>query len=322
MWMETTKNRMMWVTATFIWALLTGCAQTSAVKQDEGPGVVQTRSSLEPLGGFFELPFKVHASQSRIVIYQTAEEKLLGATSVFVDGSYHASVVGGAWTQLCYRPGNVDIGARQMQVGARPKDLMDSITALNLSPGQTYFLRVVQENSRPVFKPVPQSQAMREVSGTRQQMHTISRVAQECVMSAETVVKPAASSEPITLTANVLFEFDRSDATAMTPASLQSIDAHLLQWRNDKIVVERVHVIGHADPLGKPSKNASLSQERSRTVREHLQKKLPDGVPITFESRGASEPVVRDCAKAPTPKSIACNLSNRRVVVLITGTAR
>ena len=320
--MKTTKNKMMWVAATLIWVFLTGCAQTSAVKQDEGMGAVQTRSSLEPLGGFFELPFKVHASQSRIVIYQTPEEKLAGATSVFVNGSYHASVVGGAWTQLCYKPGSVDLGARQMQVGARPKDLMDSITALNLSPGQMHFLRVVQENSRPVLKPVLQSQAIREISGARQQMHTISRVAQECVMSAETVAKPTAVSEPITLTANVLFEFDRSDAAAMTPASLQAIDAHLLQWRNDKIVLERVHVVGHADPLGKPSKNESLSQERSQTVREYLQKKLADGVPITFESRGASEPLVRDCAKAPTPQSIACNSLNRRVVVLFTGTPR
>jgi outer membrane protein OmpA-like peptidoglycan-associated protein len=238
-------------------------------------------ANIESLGGFFEQPFTPSATQARLVIYQTREENLAGATGVFVEGGYHASLVAGAWSHLCYSPGTIKLAARQMQVGKQAKDLMDSITAFDLVGGQTHYLRIYQENGRPVLKPVSLSQALREIEGSRQQMHTISRVAQVCLQSPDVAQAPQKAAEITTRTAHVLFEFDRSDAQAMTRASLELMDATLLQLRSEPMRVERVHVIGHADPLGKPEQNERLSQERAHSVRDYLQNRLPDGVRVT-----------------------------------------
>lgn len=301
--------------------LITGCAQTQGTAPQALYKERSTVEKIESLGREFLVPGAVGPAQSRVVVYRTAQSQLPGATGVFMDGRYHASLEAGAWSSLCYKTGPVEMGARQMQVGSPPKDLMDSISAVTLTPGQTHYLRVQQSEQRPVLEPVTAAQAQKEMVGTRQQLHTISRVAQDCQEGAAPAPEPVVT-ERITLPADTLFAFDRSDAQAMTGAGVQAIDRLLGRIRTDFSRIDHLHVIGHADPLGQSERNEKLAQDRAQTVRDYIVGKDFSNVRITTEGRGSSEPVVTTCARKATSASIACNLPNRRVVVVVTGQRR
>jgi OOP family OmpA-OmpF porin len=319
--MNLSKLKNLWALA-FAGLFLAGCAQTSRVPLEPVQAAASVRASLEPLGALFEQPSSPDVSQSRLVLYRFGQDNLPGATGVFVDGTYHASIVPGAWSQLCYRPGPVNLGARQMQVGTRAKDLLDSITAMALVGGQTHYFRVMQENGYPVLKPVTQVQALRDLVGARQQMHTISRVAQDCIRGASLPLVPQVRQAPEKLTTQLMFDFDRSDLQAIVPADLIALDKQLKQWRDGPAEISTVHVMGHADPLGKPELNERLAMARAQTVREHILRQLPPGVQVSIESLGAKDPQVKHCEKSLSVRTIACNAPNRRVVVVWTVSER
>jgi OOP family OmpA-OmpF porin len=319
--MNLSKLKNLWALA-FAGLFLAGCAQTSRVPLEPVQAAASVRASLEPLGALFEQPSSPDVSQSRLVLYRFGQDNLPGSTGVFVDGTYHASIVPGAWSQLCYRPGPVNLGARQMQVGTRAKDLLDSITAMALVGGQTHYFRVMQENGYPVLKPVTQVQALRDLVGARQQMHTISRVAQDCIRGASLPLVPQVRQAPEKLTTQLMFDFDRSDLQAIVPADLMALDKQLKQWRDGPAEISTVHVMGHADPLGKPELNERLAMARAQTVREHILRQLPPGVQVSIESLGAKDPQVKHCEKSLSVRTIACNAPNRRVVVVWTVSVR
>ncbi len=217
--------------------------------QTSNTAIESSSGRIDVLGQSYASAPAISAGQSRIVVYSLDDLRLQGATSIFVNGTYHASLIKGAYSDLCYSPGNAELGARQMQVGQRAKDRPDTITAMPLRGGQTHYLRVREQGGRPVLEPVAAAQAERELPSKRLQLHTISRVAQECITSNEPM--PAAA-EPVrhTLPADTLFAFARSDRAAMTSAGLGAIDQILSKLRNDYSRIDRLHIVGHADPLG------------------------------------------------------------------------
>jgi OOP family OmpA-OmpF porin len=96
----------------------------------------------------------------------------------------------------------------------------------------------------------------------------------------------------------------------------------MARLRSDFAQIDHLHVIGHADPLGQVERNEKLAQDRALTVRDYIIAKGLQDVRITTEGRGSREPVVTTCARKATATSIACNLPNRRVVVVVTGQRR
>lgn len=305
------------------------CASGIALAQaGRSPSYIETQQAgvnarIEVLGQAFTSPYPIGADQSRIMLYRTTQGRLSGATSVFVDGRYHTSLVPGAWSALCYRSGAAELGARQMQVGSRPKDLADSITAVQLQGGQTHYLRVQEEQGRPVLQPVPAAQAHQEMSQFKEQVHTVSRVAQACRegVAPGAVAQPGNALQRITLPADTLFAFNRSDAAGMTGAGLAAMDNLLAMLHADFARVEALHVVGHADPLGNAQDNERLALQRARTVATYLQTRS-SSLAITTEGRGDRDPVVSTCSRQITARSIACNQPNRRVVVEVLGTRR
>ncbi len=282
----------------------------------EAPSVAGGVARIQVLGGSFAQGAPVVSSQSRLVLYRL-EDNRPGATSVFVNDRYHTSLVAGAWSQLCYSSGPVELGARQMEAVTRmAKDPYDAISALNLQPGQTHYMRVSDVNGRPVLRPVVSTQALQEIASTREQQHTVSRVAQVCKEG------PPLTPQVYTLSADTLFEFDRSDRAGMTDAGTRAIDLLLSRLQGEFSRIDRVHLIGHADPLGKPERNEVLGMERAQTVREYIVRTSQIQAPITTEGRSSREPMVRNCGPLPTPQSVACNLPNRRVAVEVTGLRR
>jgi len=160
--------------------------------QTSNTAIESSSGRIDVLGQNYASAPAVSARQSRVVVYSLDDLRLQGATSIFVNGTYHASLIKGAYSDLCYSPGNVELGARQMQVGQRPKDQPDTITAMPLRGGQTHYLRVREQGGRPVLEPVAAAQAERELPSKRLQLHTISRVAQDCIPSSE-----PAQAEPV-----------------------------------------------------------------------------------------------------------------------------
>lgn len=298
-------------------------ASASALAQPHRATIEAGSTRVEVLGQSYQRFGPIGPQQSRVVIYSPENLRLPGATSIFFDGRYHASVIAGAYSELCYAPGNTEMGARQMQVGSRPKDPPDTLTAMRLQPGQTHYMRVREQSGRPVLEPVAAAQAEQELVGKREQQHTISRVGQECVTVAAAQPAPV-PAEPMrhSLAADSLFAFGRSDRSGMTAAGTYAIDGLVQRLRNDYSRIERLHIIGHADPLGDYAINERLSIERANTVRQHIESTGLLQVPISAEGRGSREPVVTQCPRIDSPQARACNQPNRRVVIEVTGARR
>jgi OOP family OmpA-OmpF porin len=295
-------------------------AQTSVTTNQAG-----ANAKIDVLGGGFTPLTNIGVSQSRIVVYRTFNtQQLPGATGVFIQGQYHTSLVPGGYSQLCLPPGQFEVGARQFRVGQNARDSYDTITAIALPPAQTQYVRVEESSGRPVMKPVTAAQALQELGATRLQVHTISRVtqAQNCMAVAAPVVAPVIQPEQFILPGDTLFAFGRSDLNGLTAAGRESLDGLISQIRNAYARVDRVHVIGHADPLGSPSVNDRLSVNRANTVRQYLMTNGQISAPVTAEGKGARQPVETRCPRQATAASIACNQVNRRVVMEVSGQRR
>lgn len=308
----------------FVGLLAALCATSSAYAQTSlstNQGGVNAR--IEVLGGVFTPPAPIAASQSRIVVYRAANPRPLpGATGVFIDGQYHTSLVVGGYSALCMRPGSVEVGARQFRVGQNARDSYDAVTAIELPGAQTQYIAVEETSGRPVMRPVSAAQAFQELGTSRLQMHTISRVsqAQNCVAVGAPPV-PAQPDQYI-LSSDALFAFGRSDLKGLSAKGRAALDLLTARIRKEYLSLDKVHVIGHADPLGSPGFNERLSVERANTIVQYLKTTGQISAPMTSEGRGAREPVETRCGRVATNASIACNQPNRRVVTEVSGQRR
>ena len=132
---------------------------------------------------------------------------------------------------------------------------------------------------------------------------------------------PAPEYEKITLSADVLFKFDRYREKDMLSAGRAKLDDVADQINNYiKETVEVITLTGHTDRLGSDAYNQRLSERRAKTVKNYLVKKGVDGGKITDSGRGEREPVVQCKGNKATKKLIRCLQPNRRVEVEIRGT--
>lgn len=133
------------------------------------------------------------------------------------------------------------------------------------------------------------------------------------------VTTPAAPVERIQLSADVLFPFARSAMADILPPGRAELDA--LVTRLAQADVMRVDVVGHTDRIGSDADNQALSERRAASVREYL---VAAGVPAAqahAQGRGKRQPV-NDCSDAlPRPELIACLAPNRRVEIVVNGSA-
>lgn len=301
-------------------------------------------SPIQALAENYNLGSAVSAGQSRVIFYRPVNAPTRGAISVLVNEQYHASLSAGGYTFICLNPGSTELGIRQMEVEMRPnKDGLDSISSIDLKSGQTYYMRVEEQQGRRIFlRPVAAAQALSELAGTRLQVHTISRVTpvQNCrtVEIPQTAYHPQAPAQiyppaqpypgmpgPVQayqLAGDTLFAFNRSDRAGMTQDGVMAIQNLMNQIRAEFVRVDRIHVVGHADPLGNDYSNERLSIDRANTVREYMEMSGQLTGRITTEGRGSREPVVRGCSRVTSVASMACNQPNRRVAVEVAGQRR
>ena len=327
------------------------------------PGFAQNEPKTTRINAFgraFEAPSNVAQHQTRLFFYRVAQYSTVkGAASIYVNGAYHASLVDGAYSQLCMPAGDIVLGLKSVQVGVQVRDKLDTVTVDRSQAGQNHFFRVNETApGQQVLMLVPSAQALAEMHGTKEQIHTISRVkaaaacesqtqspavptaalagAQTITLAADALFatkEPAAQAAPaksgtpssaqaISLSADASFKFGRSDLDAISSEGRASLDELLKQLSGTYTQIDSLHVVGHADPIGRADVNERLSIKRAQTVRDHLQQSGLSKSQITSEGRGSREPVVTHCNTVPTAEAIACHAPNRRVVIDIVGVRR
>jgi OmpA-OmpF porin, OOP family len=122
--------------------------------------------------------------------------------------------------------------------------------------------------------------------------------------------------EQISLSSDVLFEFDKAE---LLPAGQKKIDeiADRLKGAN----VQQINAVGHADRIGSDDYNKQLSEKRAAAVKDYIAQKGVEQNKVRSEGRGESQPVTGDQCKGQkaNAKLIACLQPDRRVDIEVRG---
>lgn len=114
--------------------------------------------------------------------------------------------------------------------------------------------------------------------------------------------------EPIRLSSDALFDFDRAE---LKPAGRARLD-ELVQQVRSASAVEDIRIVGYTDRIGNAQYNLALSRRRADAVRNYLVERGVPAAAIQVEGRGSADPVVQ-CGKMKRAGLIACLAPNRRV---------
>lgn len=130
---------------------------------------------------------------------------------------------------------------------------------------------------------------------------------------------PVVTKERISLSAKVLFGFDKANLRPQAKSELDPVVAKIKQHGTN---LQGVVVEGHTDYLGSDSYNQKLSESRANTVKSYF---VANGIPadkVTAVGKGESETKMTEECKAkklPYAKLKDCLEPDRRVEVEITG---
>jgi outer membrane protein OmpA-like peptidoglycan-associated protein len=122
---------------------------------------------------------------------------------------------------------------------------------------------------------------------------------------------PPVLKEPLRLSADALFDFNRAE---LKPEGREQLSG-LLQQLRAASQVEQLRITGYTDRIGSDSYNLALSQRRAESVRDYL---AANGVPadaMQVEGRGKADPVAECPDGGRRADLIACLAPNRRVEI-------
>ncbi|WP_158272890.1 OmpA family protein [Limnohabitans sp. T6-5] len=277
-----------------------------------------------------------------MIFYRSATSNFKGGATVYFNGMYHATLARNAYTSLCVSPGIGTVGIKAVMVGAPSKTNLDSTSALEMQGGRNQYIRVIEDQNIQVIQPVKEQEALAELTTSRAQIHTLSRVVpvQTCNSTAAQVaatneVAPTPTPQPVTPTApasvsvqnitwgaDALFEFAGYDRKALGAQGRIALDNLIANVKANYSSIEHIHVLGYADPIGEEQVNDRLAGDRAETVREYLKENGLHTTRITSEGRGSKALVIATCGRQAKAEDIACNAPNRRVKVVISGVMR
>jgi len=128
---------------------------------------------------------------------------------------------------------------------------------------------------------------------------------------------PKPVAQKVTLTTDVLFDFDKS---VIKPDGRAKLDD--LVGKAAGVDLEVVIAIGHTDLIGASAYNQKLSVRRANAVKAYLVSKGVDANRIYTEGKGETQPV-KTCERTKGFKAyIACLAPNRRVELEVVGTQK
>lgn len=134
---------------------------------------------------------------------------------------------------------------------------------------------------------------------------------------------PSPVTQKVTLSADVLFEFDRY---ALKPEGKARLDELVGQIKG--IALEVIIAVGHTDRIGSEAYNQKLSVRRAESVKAYLVSKGIQPNRIYTEGKGEKAPVTGDKCRnmgaenAGNKKLVACLQPDRRVDVEVVGTRK
>ena len=129
---------------------------------------------------------------------------------------------------------------------------------------------------------------------------------------------PAPVAQKFTLSADALFDFDKS---ALRPEGMRKLDelADALRGKQHDTIV----ATGHTDRIGSVRYNQRLSERRAETVKKYLQGKGLDVSRINAIGKGKMQPVTKptDCTGPKMTRAAirACMQPDRRVEIEVSG---
>jgi len=299
----------------------------SANAQQQTPGVTA------PLGESFKVPHLLVKEQSRLVFYRLATDLGMGVATVYINSVYQASLQRGAYSEVCISPSTIEVSALMVRNGVLASDAMDVVNSLILKGGDDVFVRVSEQvNGRAVFVTVKPELALPELVKLRAQQHTLTRVpnAAACKDAPQLAKAPANTMtknqnkkvQSITLEADALFGFGKSDVASIPPKGLRILDHLVERIKSEFGGGDRVHlqIVGFADGFGSEATNMRLSKERAAAIKAYFVKGGLSASSIKTDGRGDKGRVITTCGTKLTPENVACNKPNRRVVVTVYGT--
>jgi OOP family OmpA-OmpF porin len=312
---------------------------------------IQKNIAIAPLGKIYEAHLPLQPPLSRITFYRPQLPDRQGVYTININGDYHASLQPGRYTNLCIQPMQVQLQAYQVE-NTKPRTPQTAQAVLDLNADKDTYIRVEKNgNAELSISIVENLLAQAELKNTRQQTHTISRVpqAKSCTDSAQELPEkrpgalqpdtpsgPLLSESPtpdptpladlkapktIPLDTGNYFNFSKSEIADMLPESRQKLSDAIARIKQELAhnANTQIHVIGYSDALGRPQRKKTVAAQRAQTIRNYL---IGQGIPaqkITSEGRSDADPVAADCAQQISAASIACNQSNRRVLINLIG---
>jgi OOP family OmpA-OmpF porin len=293
--------------------------------------------TIEPFGARYAAVAAAPSQQARIVLYRPGTQAQAEPVNIYLNGRYHASLLQGGYSEFCALAGPVVLHAVLADAQKLHTGKQGAGQSWTFQSGKTLFLKV-QEPGR--VAEMAADQAQRELAGTAQQIHTITRspLVQDCQAPAPVLAKapePIPAARPVAakpptpkapvprlyaLESDALFEFGKSELRAN---SYNAIEVMAQRLKRDFSGVERIRVVGHTDAIGQPKSNAKLSLERAKVVAQQLQERgLKPSKGFKIEGEGSTHLVKLRCGNKPTPENKLCHAPNRRVDIVVTGASR
>ncbi|MEP6906401.1 MAG: OmpA family protein [Pseudoxanthomonas sp.] len=115
-------------------------------------------------------------------------------------------------------------------------------------------------------------------------------------------------TEPVRLSSDTLFDFDRHD---LTVAGEQQLSQLLLQVRGAS-QIQNILIVGYTDRIGSAGYNLKLSRQRADAVRDFLVAGGVAATAIQVEGKGEENPLAQ-CPRSNRKSLIVCLALNRRV---------
>ncbi|AWH88915.1 hypothetical protein HYN51_10340 [Limnobaculum parvum] len=266
-----------------------------------GPAITMTHTGTQyvPVG-------RIGNALSQVVFYhpKRAGDSAIGVANIYVDREFQGALKSGEFSVFCVEPGKHIIEAYQNDA---PNYAGKEVprTMARLDGGKTYFVETNTDQNVGTPVSVNRTQAENQLFGYKNSA-TINRAS---------AVRACEYVGGMSQLGNVLFSFAGRKVSDIE-AGGKDIVENMADYIKGQPQIQRVDIVGHADPVGSSAFNQKLSVQRAETVKKMLVSK---GVPASLlftSGEGDSNPTV-DCSGLPNKERNFCNRANRRVDALI-----